>query len=153
MTTITPHLWFDDQLEEAIDFYSSVFPEAKVHGVNRHPDGRAFTAEFELAGQRLMGLNGGPEFHFTEAISLFVECDGQEEVDRYWEALTADGGEESQCGWLKDKYGLSWQIVPKQFMHLLDTGTPEQVERTVAAMLKMQKLDLATLQAAFDGQS
>lgn len=150
MTTITPFLWFDDKLEEAIDFYSSVFPDAKVHGMNRNPDGTLFTAEFELAGQRLMGLNGGPQFHFTEAISLFVTCDDQEEVDRYWNVLTADGGEESQCGWLKDRYGLSWQIIPRQFPELLATGTQEQTQRVIDVMMTMRKLDVAALEAAYD---
>ena len=151
MTTITPFLWFDDDLEEAIEFYSSVFPDAKVHGMNRSPDGTVFTAEFELAGQQFKGLNGGPHFRFTEAISLFVECEDQEEVDRYWAALTAGGGEESRCGWLKDKYGLSWQIIPRQFMEMVSTGNPEQVQRVMAAMQTMIKLDVPALRAAYDG--
>jgi predicted 3-demethylubiquinone-9 3-methyltransferase (glyoxalase superfamily) len=151
MTTITPFLWFDNDLEEAIELYTSLFPDAKVHGINRKSDGSAFSAEFELAGQRFNALNGGPDFTFNEAISLFVACDGQEEVDRYWNALTADGGEESRCGWLKDKYGLSWQIVPNEFVRMLSDGTPEQVERVTGAMMTMAKLDVAALQAAFDG--
>lgn len=148
MTTITPFLWFDDNLKEAIDFYIGIFPDAKVHGINEGPDGKVFTADFELAGQSFKALNGGPQFHFTEAISLFVEVQGQAEVDRLWNALTAEGGEESQCGWLKDKFGLSWQIVPTEFLELVSSGTPEQVGATFAAMMTMQKMDIARLQEA-----
>ena len=151
MTTITPFLWFDDSLEEAIDFYSSIFPDAKVHNINRNSDGTAFIAEFELAGQQLIGLNGGPHFTFTEAISLFISCDDQAEVDRCWDALLADGGEPSQCGWLKDKYGLSWQVVPKQLMTLMSTANPQQAERVNTAVRGMVKLDVAELEAAYRG--
>jgi predicted 3-demethylubiquinone-9 3-methyltransferase (glyoxalase superfamily) len=151
MKSITPFLWFDDKLEEAIDFYISVFPDAKVHGINRGPDGKAFTADFELAGQAFKGLNGGPQFPFTEAVSFFVECDGQDEVDHYWDVLTAGGGEHGPCGWLKDRFGLSWQIVPSRFLELMFTGTPEQQGRCMAAMQTMSKLDVAALQAAHDG--
>ena len=151
MTTITPFLWFDNNLEEAIDFYSSIFPDAKVHGMTRNPDGSLFLADFELAGQPVKGLNGGPMFTFTEAISLFVECEDQAEVDRYWDALLADGGEPSQCGWLKDKYGLSWQIVPKQLLHLMNTSNAEQGERVMKAVMGMVKLDVAELEAAYKG--
>jgi len=151
MTAMTPSLWFDDNLEEAIDLYSSIFPDAKTHGMMRGPDGNVFTAEFELAGQRFKGLNGGPQFRFNEAVSITVECEDQEEVDRYWAALTADGGQESQCGWLKDKFGLSWQIVPVEFLDMISHGSPEQVGRTFGALQTMQKLDVAALRAAYEG--
>ena len=151
MTTITPCLWFDDDLEDALDLYSSVFPDTKVLGVNRTPDGKVFTADFVLAGQPLKGLNGGPHFRFSEAISLFVTVDGQDEVDRCWEALTANGGQESQCGWLKDRFGLSWQIVPQEFLDMVSGGDAEQVQRVLAAMQTMGKMDVAALRAAYDG--
>ncbi|MEZ5143652.1 MAG: VOC family protein [Acidimicrobiales bacterium] len=151
MAVITPFLWFDDDLEEAIELYASVFDDVVVHDVSRNPDGSAFIAEVEIAGQRLKLLNGGPAFRFNEAFSLFVECDGQAEVDRCWDALTADGGEESQCGWLKDRFGLSWQIVPRQFGELMAAGDAEQAARVMAAMRTMTRFDVAALQAAFDG--
>jgi predicted 3-demethylubiquinone-9 3-methyltransferase (glyoxalase superfamily) len=151
MRAITPFLWFDDDLEQAVEFYTSVFPEGKVHGINRTPDGKVMTADFELAGQQVKGLNGGPQFPHTEAFSFFVECDGQDEVDHYWQVLTADGGEESQCGWLKDRFGVSWQIIPVEFMDMVSSGTPDQVQRVMAAMMTMQKFDVAALRAAYDG--
>ena len=151
MRSITPFLWFDDDLEQAIDFYASVFPGGKVHGVTRTPDGRVLAADFEVAGQRVKGLNGGPHFRFTEAFSFFVECEGQEEVDHYWTVLTADGGEEGQCGWLKDRFGLSWQIVPVAFLEMVSGGDPEQAQRVVASMQTMRKLDVAALRAAYEG--
>jgi len=151
MKSITPFLWFDDNLEEAIELYSSLFPGATVHGINRSPEGTVFSADFELAGQQFKALNGGPAHAFTEAFSLFVECEDQAEVDRLWDALTANGGEESQCGWLKDRFGLSWQIIPTAFGELMSTGGPEQVQRVVAAMMTMQKLDVAALRAAHAG--
>ena len=151
MRSITPFLWFDDDLEQAAEFYTSVFPDGTVHSLTRQPDGKVLMAELEIAGQRVKALNGGPEFPHTEAFSFFVECDDQAEVDHYWEALTADGGEEGQCGWLKDRFGVSWQIVPVEFLELMSSGSPEQVERTVAAMLTMQKFDVAALRAAHDG--
>ena len=148
MTTITPFLWFDDKAEEAIQFYSGIFPDAKVIDENRGPDGALFFATFELAGQRIYAMNAGPQFPFTEAISLFVSVDGQDEVDKYWNALTADGGEESQCGWLKDKYGLSWQIVPEALMRYQADPDREKAGRVVQAMLKMRKIIVADLDAA-----
>jgi predicted 3-demethylubiquinone-9 3-methyltransferase (glyoxalase superfamily) len=151
MKAITPFLWFDDDLEEAIDFYTSVFPDGKVHGMTRMPDGKVVGADFELAGQRVKGLNGGPMFPHTEAFSFLVECEGQDEVDRYWQALTADGGEESMCGWLKDRFGLSWQIIPVEFLDMIAAGNPDQVQRVMAAMQTMRKMDVAALQAAYDG--
>lgn len=151
MTAIAPMLWFDDNLEEAIEFYTSVFPDSKVHGMNRKPDGSLFVADFEVAGLLLKGLNGGPHDPFNDAVSLVVECDGQDEVDRYWEALLAGGGQEVQCGWLHDRFGLRWQIVPKQFLEMMATGTPEQQERLMAVLMPMKKLDVAAFEAAFNG--
>jgi predicted 3-demethylubiquinone-9 3-methyltransferase (glyoxalase superfamily) len=151
MTTITPFLWFDDNAEEAIRFYSGLFPDAKIIEENRGPNGALFYATFELAGQRIMALNSGPMFHFTEAISLFVSVETQEEVDHYWNGLTADGGQESQCGWLKDKYGLSWQIVPEALMRLQADPDREKAGRVVQAMLTMKKIIVADLEAAAAG--
>ena len=151
MTSITPFLWFDGKAEEAILFYSGLFPDAKTIEENRGPDGTLFFATFELAGQRLMALNAGPQFRFTEAISLFVSVETQEEVDHYWDALTADGGEESMCGWLKDKYGLSWQIIPTALMRMQADPDREKAGRAQQAMLKMQKIVIADLEAAFAG--
>jgi predicted 3-demethylubiquinone-9 3-methyltransferase (glyoxalase superfamily) len=151
MTTMTPSLWFDADLEEAISLYSSIFPDAKTHSMLRGPDGAVFTAEFELAGQRFKGLNGGPRFPFTEAISITVECEDQDEVDHHWAALTADGGEPGQCGWLKDKFGLSWQIVPVELLDMVSHGSPEQVGRAMGALQTMTKLDVAALRAAYEG--
>ena len=154
---ITPFLWFDDNLDDALRFYTAVFPDAVVEEVTRYgpagpgPEGSVMTATFRLAGQTLMGLNGGPHFSFTEAISLFVSVDTQEEVDRLWSTLTADGGQESQCGWLKDKFGLSWQIVPTVLGRLLGSADPAAAGRAMQAMMQMRKLDIAALQAAHDG--
>ncbi|CAN5737095.1 VOC family protein [soil metagenome] len=151
MKSIIPHLWFDNNLEEAVDLYSSIFPDAKTHSLMRLPDGNVMAADFEIAGQPVKGLNGGPQSRFNESFSFFVECDDQEEVDRYWEALIADGGKESQCGWLKDRFGLSWQIIPTRFMEMISTGSPEQVGRVMAAMMKMQKMDVGTFEEAYRG--
>ncbi|CAN5216270.1 VOC family protein [soil metagenome] len=151
MTTITPFLWFDNQAEEAIAFYTALFPDARVIEENRAPDGSLYFATFEVAGQRIMALNGGPLFRFTEVISLFVSVKDQAEVDKYWDALTADGGEESQCGWLKDKWGLSWQIVPEALMRYQADPDREKAGRVVQAMLKMRKIIVADLDAAAAG--
>jgi predicted 3-demethylubiquinone-9 3-methyltransferase (glyoxalase superfamily) len=151
MRSITPFLWFDDDLEQAAEFYTSVIPDSKVHSTVRQPDGKVAMAEFEIAGQQVKGLNGGPIFPHTEAFSFFVECDDQAEVDRYWDTLTSEGGEEGQCGWLKDRFGVSWQIIPVEFLEMISTGAPEQVGRTMAAMQTMQKLDVAALRAAYEG--
>jgi len=148
MTTITPFLWFDDGAEEAIAFYTALFPDARVIEENRDDKGKLFYATFEVAGQRIMALNGGPLFRFTEVISLFVSVKDQAEVDRYWDALTADGGEESQCGWLKDKWGLSWQIVPEALMRYQADPDREKAKRVTQAMLKMRKIIVADLDAA-----
>lgn len=153
MQTVTPFLWFDDNLEEAVTFYTSVFKDSKAGEIRRGPDGKAFGANWELNGQKFMGLNGGPTHaNFTEAISFFVKVETQEEVDELWEKLTADGGEESMCGWLKDKFGLSWQIVPTALEKLLGDPDPERSRRAMQAMLKMRKLNIAALQRAADGE-
>jgi predicted 3-demethylubiquinone-9 3-methyltransferase (glyoxalase superfamily) len=153
MKKITPFLWFDTQAEEAMNFYVSLFKNSKVLGISRGPDGRAFSVSFELDEQEFIGLNAGPQFKFNEAISMFVNCENQEEVDHFWNALTADGGEESMCGWLKDKYGLSWQIVPKQLGELMGDPDPEKSGRVMQAMLQMKKIIVADLQKAHDGVS
>ena len=152
MKKITPFLWFDTQAEEAMNFYVSVFKNAKVNNVSRGPDGKAFIVAFELDGQEFMALNAGPHHKFNEAISMYVDCQYQAEVDYFWNQLTADGGEESMCGWLKDKYGLSWQIVPKQLGELMGDPDPAKAQRVTNAMLKMQKISVADLQKAYDGE-
>ena len=152
MKKITPFLWFDTQAEEAMDFYVSIFKNSKVLGVKPGPDGRAMTVNFELEGQEFIGLNAGPQFKFNEAISFYVNCNTQDEVDELWEKLTADGGEESRCGWLKDKFGLSWQIIPTTLGALLSDPDPEKAGRVMQAMLKMNKIDIQGLQRAYDGQ-
>jgi predicted 3-demethylubiquinone-9 3-methyltransferase (glyoxalase superfamily) len=154
---ITPCLWFDDQGEEAAEFYTSLFDDSRILSVERYGEagpgqpGSVMVVTFELAGQRFTGLNGGPQFRFTEAISLQVDCESQEEVDTFWERLTADGGEESMCGWLKDKYGLSWQIIPRRLMELLNDPDQEKSQRVMAAMLKMRKIDVQALEDAYRG--
>jgi predicted 3-demethylubiquinone-9 3-methyltransferase (glyoxalase superfamily) len=161
MQKITPFLWFDTQAEEAANYYVSLFPNSKITEVARYPSdsqppagppGRVMTVSFELDGQAYTALNGGPHFTFTEAVSFMVHCADQAEVDRYWDALIADGGKPVQCGWLKDKYGLSWQVVPRALIRLQQEGTPEQVGRMFAAMMPMVKLDVAALEAAFNGE-
>lgn len=152
MPSITPFVWFDDDLEQAVNLYTSIFPDGKIHGTTPGPDGGIMTADFEIAGQLVKGLNGGPQFPHTEAFSFFVTCEDQEEVDRYWEALTADGGEEGVCGWLKDKFGVSWQIVPAEFLDMVSNGSPEQVGRVMAAMMEMKKMDVATFRSAYEDQ-
>src|SRR5262245_33215906 len=129
MPTITPFLWFDNNLEEAMAFYKSVFKNVKIGHVSRidgTPSGQVTTASFEIEGQPFMALNGGPEFKFTEAVSFYVNCETQKEIDYYWERLTADGGEESMCGWLKDKFGLSWQIIPSRLGQLIGDPDPQK---------------------------
>ena len=156
MSKITPFLWFEDNAEEAMNFYVSVFKNSKVLGISRYgegaprPAGMVMTASFELDGQEFIALNGGPEFKFTEATSFYVNCATQEEVDWYWDQLTANGGEESQCGWLKDKFGLSWQIVPTTLGELLGDPDPVKGQRVMQAMLQMKKIDIAGLQRARD---
>ncbi len=153
MKKITPFLWFDTQAEEAMNFYVSVFKNSKVGSVQRAgPDGPVFSVTFELDGQEFMGLNAGPRFKFNESISFFVNCENQKEVDEYWNKLIADGGEESMCGWCKDKFGLWWQIIPKQLGELMGDPDPEKSQKVVQAMLKMQKIIVADLQKAHDGK-
>ncbi|TXJ08689.1 MAG: VOC family protein [Afipia sp.] len=144
MTSITPFLWFDNNVPEAVAFYKSVFPNAKVETVND------FMATFELEGQKFNALNGGPQFRFNEAVSFFISVETQEEVDYFWSKLTADGGAESRCGWLKDKFGLSWQVVPTALGAMMKSGTPAQSQGVMEAMMKMAKLDIATLKQAYD---
>lgn len=150
MPTITPFLWFDTQAEDAMNFYASIFPTTKVLSVNRAGD-RVMSVEFELQGQKFMGLNAGPHYKFNEAVSFFVGCETQDEIDNYWSKLTADGGEPGRCGWLKDKFGLSWQIVPKSIGRLLSSGDPAASQRVGQALMQMNKLDAAKLQQAYDG--
>jgi len=156
MPKITPFLWFDNQAEEAANFYVSIFKNSKIVNVSRYgeagpgPKGSAMTVVFQLDGQEFIALNGGPHFRFTEAISFAVDCKTQQEVDEYWEKLSA-GGKPGQCGWLKDKYGLSWQIVPSILGQLLGDKDPQKSKRAMEAMLKMTKLDIAALQRAYEG--
>lgn len=151
---ITPFLWYDKEAEDAAKFYVSIFKNAKINQVARYPEGSPYeagtvmTVAFELDGQHLTAINGGPHFKFDEAISFTVECDGQDEVDYYWERLLAGGGEESQCGWLKDRYGLSWQITPTQLIALTTSSDKAQNNRVFAAMMKMRKIDIAELERA-----
>lgn len=149
MTSITPFLWFDDDLADAMDFYVSVFPDATIDSVSRAPDGSVFGSTFRVAGQTLHGLNGGPGHPHTDAFSLFVLCADQAEVDRYWNAL-ADGGTPVACGWITDRFGVSWQIIPERLQQLLSDPDRERAGRAMAAMLKMVKLDVAALDAAAD---
>ena len=149
MQKITPFLWFDNNLGEAIEFYTSIFKDAKIINTVPGPDGNVFTATFQLEGQQFMGLNGGPKFQFTEAISLFVSCNTQDEVDEFWNKLS-DGGEIQMCGWLKDKFGLSWQIIPKQLGELLWAKDQKKSQAVMSAMLQMKKIEVAKLQEAYD---
>jgi predicted 3-demethylubiquinone-9 3-methyltransferase (glyoxalase superfamily) len=154
MPKITPFLWFDNNAEEAIKFYTSIFKNSKVGNISRYgdagpgPKGSVMTATFEIEGQELMVLNGGPHFKFTEAISMFVSVDTQQEVDELWETLSA-GGQKSHCGWLKDKFGLSWQIVPKALGELLGDKDPRKAQSVMKAMLQMDKIDIARLKDAY----
>src|SRR3989454_10946121 len=151
---ITPFLWFDNQAEEAVNFYTSIFKNSKVLSVSRYgeagpgPKGSVMVAPFELAGQEFLALNGGPQFKFTEAISFVVNCETQEEVDEFWEKLSA-GGQEVECGWLKDKYGLSWQIVPTVLVEMLQDKNPERSQRVMKAVLQMKKIDIEGLKKAY----
>jgi predicted 3-demethylubiquinone-9 3-methyltransferase (glyoxalase superfamily) len=155
MPKISPFLWFDNQAEEAAELYTSVFPNSKITEVQRNtagapgPEGAVMIVQFELDGEQFTALNGGPEhFTFNESVSFMVTCEDQAEVDRYWDRLTADGGEPGPCGWLKDKYGLSWQIVPKVLTELLADPDPAKAGRVMQAMLGMSKIDIKTLQDA-----
>jgi len=162
MQKITPFLWFDDQAEEAVKFYTSVFKNSKVGRILRYgeeaakasgqPTGSVLTIEFEIEGQKFVALNGGPQFKFNESVSFVVNCDTQGEVDYYWGKLTADGGQESACGWLKDKFGLSWQITPTVLIDMLHDKDSKKAERVMHAMLQMQKIDIEKLNAAYRGK-
>ncbi|HWY44155.1 MAG TPA: VOC family protein [Candidatus Sulfotelmatobacter sp.] len=158
MPKITPFLWFDSQAEEAANFYCSIFPNSKIGKIARYgkagpgPEGSVLTIVFYLDGQEFTGLNAGPIFKFNEAISFVVPCKTQEEIDNYWSKLTSGGGQESQCGWLKDKFGLSWQIVPTVLGELMSDPDPQKSNRVMQSLLQMKKLDIATLQKARDGK-
>jgi predicted 3-demethylubiquinone-9 3-methyltransferase (glyoxalase superfamily) len=150
---ITPHLWFDKEAREAAEFYASVFPHSRITNVtvlHDTPSGDAEIVSFELMGQPFMAISAGPLFKFNESVSFMVSCDSQQEIDYYWERLSADPAAE-QCGWLKDKYGLSWQVTPSRLAEMLEEGTPEQVDRVTQAFLPMKKLDIAKLEAAYHG--
>jgi predicted 3-demethylubiquinone-9 3-methyltransferase (glyoxalase superfamily) len=153
MQKITPFLWFDNQAEEAMNFYVSIFKNSKAGTVSRYgdagpgPKGTVMSVTFELEGQQFMALNGGPLFHFTEAISLFVNCESQQEVDELWEKLSA-GGQKGRCGWLKDRFGLSWQIIPSGLMSALSNKDPEKAKRAMQAMLQMDKIDIDRIKQA-----
>jgi predicted 3-demethylubiquinone-9 3-methyltransferase (glyoxalase superfamily) len=165
MQKITPFLWFDDQAEEAVKFYTSVFKNSKVVKILHYgeeaakvsqsgrPVGSVLTIEFEIEGQKFTALNGGPQFQFNESVSFVVNCKTQQEVDYFWEKLTADGGQESACGWLKDKFGLSWQIVPTVLIEMLHDKDIKKAERVMKAMLQMQKIDIERLQRAYAGKT
>lgn len=154
---ITPNLWFDTESEEAAAFYVSVFPNSRIVAVTHYTanapreEGMVMTVEFELDGQRVVAINGGPDFKFNEAVSLQIDCDGQDQVDHFWTALTADGGEEGPCGWLKDRYGVSWQVTPRGMDEVFADPDRAKAERAMAAMLRMKKLDVAELRRAADG--
>jgi predicted 3-demethylubiquinone-9 3-methyltransferase (glyoxalase superfamily) len=153
---VTPNLWFDTEAEEAADFYVSVFENSRVVGKTHYTEsapreaGMVMTVEFEIDGQRFVGINGGPDFKFDEAVSFEIDCETQEELDYFWEKLS-EGGEEGPCGWLKDRFGLSWQVVPAGIQELFDDPDPERADRAMKAMLKMGKLDIAELRRAADG--
>jgi predicted 3-demethylubiquinone-9 3-methyltransferase (glyoxalase superfamily) len=153
MAKIVPHLWFDKEAKEAVEFYASIFPDSKITNVTTlhdTPSGDCDVVSFELSGQPFMAISAGPLFKFNESISFIVRCETQDEIDRFWEKLSADP-EAEQCGWLKDKYGLSWQIVPTRMDELLDSGTEEQKARVTQAFLPMKKLDIAELERAYAG--
>ena len=157
MSKIAPCLWFDGQAEDAAKFYTALIPNSRIDKLMRAPsdnpstpEGAVLTVEFTLAGQQFIGLNGGPQFQFTEAVSFTINCEDQTEVDYYWDALMADGGVPSRCGWLKDKFGLSWQVVPKQLIQLIASSNRAAAGRAMQAMMKMTKIDVAELQHAYE---
>ena len=157
MTDVTPFLWFDDDAESAIMFYTALIPGSEVVSLERYPDevpgmgGKVMHAHFRLGERDYYAMDAGPQFPFTEAVSLFVSCSDQAEVDRYWAALTADGGQEQPCAWLKDRWGLSWQIIPDRLIELIRHPDPETAHRAVQAMLAMHRIDIAALEAAAEG--
>jgi predicted 3-demethylubiquinone-9 3-methyltransferase (glyoxalase superfamily) len=160
---ITPFLWFNGNAEQAAKFYTSVFKKSKIHAITRYPKsaakcsgqpaGSVMTVEFDIEGQRFTALNGGPNVKFTEAISFVVRCKNQAELDYYWKKLTSGGGEEVACGWLKDKFGVAWQIVPEEIMEMLSSKDPEKVDRHMAAIMDMVKIDIKKLKAAYTGKT
>jgi predicted 3-demethylubiquinone-9 3-methyltransferase (glyoxalase superfamily) len=159
MQRITPFLWFDHQAEEAAKFYISVFKNSKITGMSHYTGeepvgikGSVMTVAFELDGQDFVALNGGPKFKFTEAVSFVVNCETQEEIDYYWKKLTADGGEDGPCGWLSDKFGLSWQVVPAKISEWMTDKDPTRSQRVMQAVMQMRKLDMAAMQRAFHGR-
>jgi predicted 3-demethylubiquinone-9 3-methyltransferase (glyoxalase superfamily) len=158
MSKITPCLWFDGKAEQAAEFYTHIFPDSHIDKVARSPadnpstpEGGVLTVEYTLAGSPFIGLNGGPDFRFNEAVSFSIDCEDQAEVDRYWDALTAGGGSPGDCGWLKDRFGLSWQVVPRQLTEMLESPDREAAKRAMKAMLEMKKIDVAKLQEAYEG--
>ena len=162
MQKIMPFLWFDNQAEEAAKFYTSVFKNSKIGRILRYdevsakaagrPAGSVLTVEFEIEGQKFTALNGGPQFKFNESVSFVVNCKTQEEVDYFWEKLTSDGGQESECGWLKDKFGLSWQVTPTVLIDMLNDKDPKKAGRVMKAMMQMQKIEINKLKAAYAGK-
>ena len=157
MTKIAPCLWFDGQAEEAAKLYTSIFPDSRIDKVVRSPAdnpstpaGAVLTVDFTLAGSRFIGLNGGPEFKFNEAVSFSIDCEDQAEVDRYWDALVEGGGEHSVCGWLKDRFGVSWQVVPRQLNEMIESPDRDAAARAMEAMLKMKKIDVEKLREAYE---
>jgi predicted 3-demethylubiquinone-9 3-methyltransferase (glyoxalase superfamily) len=159
MDKISPCLWFDGKAEEAARFYTSIFPNSRIDTVDRSPGetpsgpkDMVLTVNFTLDGRSFIGLNGGPDFKFNEAISLSIDCDDQAEVDRYWDALLAGGGEESVCGWLKDRFGVSWQVIPRQLPEMMNSSDRAAAARVLEAMLKMVKIDVAELERAYKAQ-
>jgi predicted 3-demethylubiquinone-9 3-methyltransferase (glyoxalase superfamily) len=162
MQKITPNLWYDTQVEEAANFYVSIFKNSKLGKITRYgkegfevhgmPEGTVMTVEFELDGQQFLGLNGGPHFKFNEAISFIIDCDGQEEVDYFWNKFTENGGEPGPCGWIKDQFGLSWQVVPRILNELLESSDKAKAGRAMKAMLQMKKIIVADLEAAAEGK-
>ena len=161
---ITPFLWFDDKAEDAVKFYTSIFKDSKIGRILRYgeetakvsesgrPVGSVLTIEFEIEGQKFVALNGGPQFKFNESVSFVINCETQEEVDYFWGKLTADGGEESACGWLKDKFGVSWQVTPTVLIDMLHEKDAAKAERVMHAMLQMKKIEIAKLKAAYNGK-
>jgi len=159
MQKISPFLWFDSNAEEAVDFYVSIFEDSKIKDVSRYgdagpgPKGQVMVMSFEIEGQEFVALNGGPRFKFTEAVSFVVHCNGQKEVDHYWDKLLEGGGQTQACGWLKDRYGLSWQIIPRRLNELIVDPDRDRARRAMEAMLKMVKIDVAELERAYSGDA
>ena len=151
MNKITPCLWFDNNAEEAVEFYKTVFASTKLISADKIPDGKTIVVFFEIEGQQFMGINGGPMFKHSEAFSIYVDCKSQEEVDTIWEKMTSNGGAESMCGWLKDKFGISWQIIPARMIELMKDKNPVKSKRVMNAMLQMRKIDMKKIEEAYEG--